>query len=271
MLQSVGSSRRRVTVLCMVVLSVLAVWFVLASLTQADNSAEVKVGSAFVAPSAITTVPVIVSPGGTKFVSGVMVDVSFDPTAVTPTSCTPGAGVVRIVMVDAGGVTGTAGSITFLAAAAATGKVVLGASVVVCEDETGAPLSCSAIDGSITICPDNDGDTLCDAADPDDDNDGMPDSFENVHPCLDPLVDDAAADPDGDGRTNLEEFAMGSKPCVANVVGGVAELPEVAGAPLEAPDSSGSNTGLLAGVAGAVAAGTLTLGGAAWYARRRWS
>ena len=54
-------------------------------------------------------------------------------------------------------------------------------------------------------------------------------------------------------------------------VGGMAELPEVAGEALETPDSSVSNTGLLASVAGAVAAAILALGGAAWYARRRWA
>ena len=54
-------------------------------------------------------------------------------------------------------------------------------------------------------------------------------------------------------------------------VGGVAELPEVAGTPLEATDSSGSNTGLIAGIVAAIAAGSATLGGAAWYARRRWA
>ena len=52
-------------------------------------------------------------------------------------------------------------------------------------------------------------------------------------------------------------------------VGGIAELPEVAGAPLETGGSSGGNAGVLAGVAGAVAAGAVAMGGAAWYARRR--
>ena len=116
-------------------------------------------------------------------------------------------------------------------------------------------------------CRDNDADTLCDATDdPDDDNDGLPDTFENRFLCLDPLVDDAAADPDGDGRTNLEEFQLGSKPCVATV-GGIAELPEVAGAPLETGGSSRGNAGVLA----AIAALAVTLGGAAWYTRRRWA
>ena len=41
--------------------------------------------------------------------------------------------------------------------------------------------------------------------------------------------------------------------------------------PLSAAQPSGSNTGLLTSVAGAIAAGTLALGGAAWYARRRWA
>ena len=54
-------------------------------------------------------------------------------------------------------------------------------------------------------------------------------------------------------------------------IGGIAELPEVAAPPLEAPDSSGSSTGLIAGIVAAIAAGTLALGGAAWYARRRWA
>lgn len=50
-------------------------------------------------------------------------------------------------------------------------------------------------------------------------------------------------------------------------VGGIAELAEVAGTPLEATASSGDNAG--AGVAVAFAAGAVVLGGAAWYARKR--
>ena len=48
-------------------------------------------------------------------------------------------------------------------------------------------------------------------------------------------------------------------------VGGIAELPEVAGAPLETGGSSGPSAGMLAGVA----ASAVALGGAAWYTRRR--
>ncbi len=51
-------------------------------------------------------------------------------------------------------------------------------------------------------------------------------------------------------------------------VGGVAELPAAAETPLEAPRSSGSGAGALAGIASA-AAGAIALGGGAWWARRR--
>ena len=54
-----------------------------------------------------------------------------------------------------------------------------------------------------------------------------------------------------------------------NVVGGVPVAGDLAGLPLEAPDSSGPGPGVLAAVAGA-AAGAVALGGAALYARRRW-
>ena len=51
-------------------------------------------------------------------------------------------------------------------------------------------------------------------------------------------------------------------------VGGIAELPEVDGAPLDAAASSGPNAVVLTSIA-AAAAGGIALGGAAWYARRR--
>ena len=53
-------------------------------------------------------------------------------------------------------------------------------------------------------------------------------------------------------------------------VGGVAELPEADAALLAAGDSSRVGTGPLAGVAAAIAAGAIALGGGGWYARRRW-
>ncbi len=53
---------------------------------------------------------------------------------------------------------------------------------------------------------DTDSDGYGDACDADDDNDGMPDTWEQAN-SLDPLVAaDAALDPDGDGLTNLDEY-----------------------------------------------------------------
>ena len=52
-------------------------------------------------------------------------------------------------------------------------------------------------------------------------------------------------------------------------VGGIAELPDAAGTPLEATDSSGGSIGMWVVVAAGVVGGALALGGAGWYVRRR--
>ena len=78
---------------------------------------------------------------------------------------------------------------------------------------------------------------------------------------------------DKDGLSDWEELdpaQPASRDPFINVgVGGIAELADEAGTPLAAPDSSSSNTGLIAGIVAAIAAGTVALGGAAWYTKRR--
>jgi hypothetical protein len=56
----------------------------------------------------------------------------------------------------------------------------------------------------------------------------------------------------------------------ASGVGGIAELPEVADAPLETQERAATNYGLWAGIAAVGAVGAITLGAGVWYARRRW-
>ena len=61
----------------------------------------------------------------------------------------------------------------------------------------------------------------------------------------------------------VEIFQLGT-------IGGVAELPDVAATPLEAGGSSGASVSFLAALAAGSTAGVIALGGAAWYAKRRW-
>ena len=58
---------------------------------------------------------------------------------------------------------------------------------------------------------DTDGDGEGNNSDTDDDNDGMLDTWELLY-GLDPLIDDAADDPDGDGDSNINEYNLGSDP-----------------------------------------------------------
>jgi hypothetical protein len=44
----------------------------------------------------------------------------------------------------------------------------------------------------------------------------MPDSYETLHLCLDPIDNDAAADPDADVLASVGELALGTAPCLAD-------------------------------------------------------
>jgi len=58
---------------------------------------------------------------------------------------------------------------------------------------------------------DTDGDRIGNNADPDDDNDGMPDTWETQF-GFNPLLNDAGGDSDQDGLSNVEEYENGSDP-----------------------------------------------------------
>lgn len=101
------------------------------------------------------------------------------------------------------------------------------------ETDSGLPLPRAPIDTDFDgildgadNCPtvsnpqqlDADGDASGDACDEDDDNDGMPDSFELQY-SLNPLdASDADTDADGDGYSNLEEYKAGTDPRDPNSV-----------------------------------------------------
>ncbi|MBR9985933.1 MAG: hypothetical protein KFF68_08490 [Desulfosarcina sp.] len=81
-------------------------------------------------------------------------------------------------------------------------------------DGDGVPDVLDLFPSDPTEWADNDGDGIGDNQDPDDDNDGIPDAWEITY-GLDPLVNDADLDADGDGWTNLEEFQADTNPTTA--------------------------------------------------------
>jgi len=76
---------------------------------------------------------------------------------------------------------------------------------------------------------DNDGDGIGDNADPDDDNDGMSDSYENRFGLNRNNPSDAALDSDGDGLTNLQESRYYTNPFAIDTDGdGIDDATEIA-------------------------------------------
>ena len=81
------------------------------------------------------------------------------------------------------------------------------------EDEAGNTATDTV---TITVLLDTDADGTPDVTDPDDDNDGMPDTWETEN-GLNPLdAADASLDPDGDGLTNLQEYQEDTNPNVSD-------------------------------------------------------
>ena len=81
-------------------------------------------------------------------------------------------------------------------------------------NETDSDLSNNTAFADTTVITilDNYSDGIPDSIDPDDDNDGMPDTYELAN-LFNPLnASDAATDADGDGYSNLSEYRAGSDP-----------------------------------------------------------
>ena len=83
------------------------------------------------------------------------------------------------------------------------------------DDDDGYDDSVDAFPYDSTEWEDTDGDGVGNNADTDDDGDGMDDDWETTY-SLDPLVDDAADDLDGDTYSNLEEYLAGTDPSDAS-------------------------------------------------------
>ena len=66
---------------------------------------------------------------------------------------------------------------------------------------------------------DTDGDGMVDSTDLDDDNDGLPDIWEQIHKLNPYDAIDATLDSDGDGLTNLQEYKVGTDPNNADTDG----------------------------------------------------
>ena len=71
----------------------------------------------------------------------------------------------------------------------------------------------------------------------DTDLDGMPDAYENWHPCLNAAIADGTTDPDADGIATSAEFTAGTDPCTADTDGdGCADSEELGTMPLAGGD-----------------------------------
>jgi hypothetical protein len=113
----------------------------------------------------------------------------------SPTADSSGAGEGRTYLGNISVTTNAGGTASFTFTSTAT----LPAGAIVTATATNANGSTSAFAVNRTV-------TMTDS-----DGDGIPDAYETAH-GLNPSLNDAALDPDGDGLTNLQEYLAGSDP-----------------------------------------------------------
>lgn len=121
---------------------------------------------------------------------------------------------VRIFTWDVTGLSGVYYLYAVVADEDATDVIYNGFSVTVNRDSDGdgVPDHLDTFPDDPEEWADNDGDGIGNNADPDDDNDFMPDAWETTHDLNPENADDADLDKDDDGFTNADEFHGGSDP-----------------------------------------------------------
>ena len=196
-----------------VALVALMGWLAIAGTAQADTTAEVTIGSATVAPGESTTVDISVASGGGKTIGVVTLNVAYDGSLLTQTSCTATGGVcnddanpVQFQLTNSAGLD-SLGTISFTAGST-EGVATLTLDIVQCADETGADITCTANNGSITIQaggPDPDA-----TSDPDAtvDPDATPDPDATAEPTDDIGGPDTGAGPLSEGSNGVSAWLI---------------------------------------------------------------
>ena len=125
---------------------------------QAGTDATVAIGSGTVASGANIIVDLTVTPSGATIVGALDVDIDYDPAVLTIVNAsnptcneTFDANTIRCSLADLTGLSGVESTIEFTAIGANGTSSALDVIIATCADDTGAPLTCTATDGTINV------------------------------------------------------------------------------------------------------------------------